>query len=406
MSYTFVKISSIYPDYLNNFYHRHPYIYNLNYSDHMATLMSDSFGWADFYTKHLASLEVETCEIITNAEYLQKLWAKEHNTNLSGNELLIHQLKSISPQVLYVDNTYPYDGDFITRIRNEIKSLRQIIGYCGSPYTEEQLNNLRSYDYIITCSPAFLKEFRDKGIKCYLMHNAFEHTLLPKINNNNTHESCDLIFIGGMINGTGFHNTRHSIIKELLLEDIDLHIHSNLKYHSTHVLYIKKMAYFFANLLKKVELEELAKSIPYLRKACSWSELPRDNFQLDLRKDQIFSPLYGLEMFQALSKAKIGFNIHIDAAGLYAGNMRLFETTGVGSCLLTDHKSNISELFDPDYEIITYNSVEECVEKVTWLLEHEEHCKTIANAGQARTLRDHTYQNRALHLDEIIRSNF
>ncbi len=84
--------------------------------------------------------------------------------------------------------------------------------------------------------------------------------------------------------------------------------------------------------------------------------------------------------------------------------MRLFETTGVGACLLTDWKENLSELFEPDAEVLTYRSAEECVEKVNYILEHEEERRSIAAAGQLRTLREHTFDNRAARIDEIIRS--
>jgi spore maturation protein CgeB len=31
---------------------------------------------------------------------------------------------------------------------------------------------------------------------------------------------------------------------------------------------------------------------------------------------------------------------------------------------------NLSELFEIDREVVTYKSVDECIEKVKWLLEH------------------------------------
>ena len=44
-------------------------------------------------------------------------------------------------------------------------------------------------------------------------------------------------------------------------------------------------------------------------------------------------------------------NIHSDEFWLITGgNIRMFEATGVGSCLLTDHKQNLQDLFIPDEE--------------------------------------------------------
>lgn len=93
----------------------------------------------------------------------------------------------------------------------------------------------------------------------------------------------------------------------------------------------------------------------------------------------------------------IGFNIHIDCAGDYAANMRLFETTGVGTCLLTDKKSNLSELFKDGEEVITYSSVDDCLDKIKWLLDNPIECRRIARNGQQRTLKDHNFENRVEH---------
>jgi len=54
--------------------------------------------------------------------------------------------------------------------------------------------------------------------------------------------------------------------------------------------------------------------------------------------------------------------------------------------------------------VVTYNSPEECVEKVNWLLSHPNELKQIADAGQKRTLKDHNFERRAETLHEIINS--
>ena len=61
-------------------------------------------------------------------------------------------------------------------------------------------------------------------------------------------------------------------------------------------------------------------------------------------------------------------------------------------------------LFEPDTEVVTYRDAEECAEKARYLLEHEAERRAIAQAGQRRTLRDHTYTQRADQLHQIIRS--
>ena len=84
--------------------------------------------------------------------------------------------------------------------------------------------------------------------------------------------------------------------------------------------------------------------------------------------------------------------------------MRLFETSGVGTCLLTDARHNLSGLFEADREIMVYESVEDCIEKIGWLLAHPLEAAQIAAAGQSRTLKDHTFARRAEVLDAHIQA--
>ena len=105
-------------------------------------------------------------------------------------------------------------------------------------------------------------------------------------------------------------------------------------------------------------------------------------------------PAWGLEMYATLRAARITLNVHIGVAGRYANNMRLYEATGVGSLLLTDWKQNLGELFEPGREVVAFRSTEECVDQIDHYLSHEEERAAVARMGQARTLRDHTYEQR------------
>ena len=116
--------------------------------------------------------------------------------------------------------------------------------------------------------------------------------------------------------------------------------------------------------------------------------------------------MIALDYFQLLAKSKINLNNHIDCAEGYAGNIRLFEATGMGACLMTDWMINLPEMFEDGVEIVAYRNAGECVEKVNYLLEHPQELAAIAAAGQRRTLRDHTYVNRAQQLDEIYFNHF
>ena len=114
------------------------------------------------------------------------------------------------------------------------------------------------------------------------------------------------------------------------------------------------------------------------------------------------APVFGLEMFQLLRDSRIVFHRGGDSTGDCAGALRLFEVTGVGSLLLTNAVPELEELFEPGVEVVTYESIDDCVALVRDLLADEPRRASIAAAGQARTLRDHTIALRAVTLrDEL-----
>ena len=110
-------------------------------------------------------------------------------------------------------------------------------------------------------------------------------------------------------------------------------------------------------------------------------------------------------MYALLRSARIVLNRHIREAGAFANNMRLYEATGVGSLLLTDAKANLPDLFEPGREVVVYETADDLVEQARYFLSHESERSAIAGAGQARTLRDHTYAVRMVELVEILERN-
>jgi glycosyltransferase involved in cell wall biosynthesis len=95
------------------------------------------------------------------------------------------------------------------------------------------------------------------------------------------------------------------------------------------------------------------------------------------------------------SQSKIVVNITINGDI----NLRLFEGTACGALLLTDSRANgIEQLFDLGHEVIVYDSDQELLDQINYYLAHEDERSQIAEAGQQRCLRDHTFTRRAEQL--------
>ena len=103
--------------------------------------------------------------------------------------------------------------------------------------------------------------------------------------------------------------------------------------------------------------------------------------------------VFGQDMYQLIFDSKVVLNNHIDISQDQMANIRLFESTGLGSCLLTDYKNNLTEFFSTD-EIITYRNNDEAVEKIKYLADNPEVAKQIAQKGMKKTLKEHTIQAR------------
>ena len=88
-------------------------------------------------------------------------------------------------------------------------------------------------------------------------------------------------------------------------------------------------------------------------------------------------------MYGKLAESRVGLNVHIDAARDNSGNMRLFEVTGMGACLLTDRKQNLSELFEEGKEIVVFDNAADAEAKLKALLADPGRCARIAAASSA-----------------------
>ena len=405
------KLTTHRENYVRRFYAKHPGLASESYDTQYAALMADCYGWADFWSLALNKLGYEAKEIIADVEPMQKRWASENGVGYSENgwllEITTAQVKAFRPDVLFVDDYTIFTAAYLRQLRSECPSVGLILGWCGAPYSDPSV--FREYDIVLSCVPELVQHFRDSGHRCYHLHHAFEPRILAGINAE-APPDADFAFIGSIVKLDDFHNERERLLTELV-KKTNLQIWSDL-YRPTPRLRrsvgMRRYAHDLVQLAQRVGVPQtLLSAMPLVRKVNRWKSRPGfPQYFNDRIIRRAHEPLFGLAMFQQLHNSKVALNTHIDISPLSASNMRLFEATGVGTCLLTDWKVNLPELFEPDVEVVTYRSSEECIEKVRYLLEHEDERKSIATAGQRRTLRDHTFAQRAEALSDLICSYF
>jgi spore maturation protein CgeB len=353
-------LDSYYSAFLNSFYGRRPDLAQRSYDEQWRALMVQCFGTADFYSSNLIALGHESTEVVANCEPLQRRWASEQGINLDRPRLiwrkrlglipwpqrtpppwfytvLLAQVKRYSPDVLHIQDMNGISATFLREVRPYVKLLT---GQIACPIASDA--DFREYDLVLSSFPHFVEQFRRDGLCSEYFNLGFEPRLLEGLQRGPQH---GVVFVGGLSSD-----------------------------HAERIRF----------------LERIASSQPVDIWGYGFDSLSENSVLRQFHHGE----LWALDMYNVLYNAKIALNLHINVAGPYANNMRLYEATGVGAFLLTDYKDNLNSLFEPGKEVVAYRSPEEALELIDYYLGHEEERKAIALAGQARTLREHTYYHR------------
>ncbi|HGE5778931.1 MULTISPECIES: CgeB family protein [Bacillus] len=83
-------------------------------------------------------------------------------------------------------------------------------------------------------------------------------------------------------------------------------------------------------------------------------------------------------------------------------NPRTFEISACGVFQLTDIRPDLSEFYKPGYDIDTYHTPKELIEKIEYYLENEQERKMIASRALNRVQNEHTFSHRILELLGIV----
>jgi predicted O-methyltransferase YrrM len=328
-------INTYYPKFLASHARAHPKLETAPYAQQLDALRETRFGDSDFYSGGLRAAGWRADDLIVNADGPQRAWASENGVAAEGLAIAVEQIRRASPDVLYLQDLNLATRDFIAAVRPHV---RLIAGQIASPVPTQA--HLPGFDILISSFPHFVERFRAQGLTAYYQPLAFSSEVLEAV--PAPARDIPVSFVGGISPAHG------------------------------------KGLEFLEYLARNVEIdfwgygrEMLADDSPIL---------PRHHGEA-----------WGLEMFGLLRRSRITVNRHIDVAEHSANNMRLFEATGCGALLITDYKDNLSDLFEIGREVVAYRDPEECAAFIKYYLAHPEEAARIAAAGQARTLRDHSY---------------
>jgi spore maturation protein CgeB len=407
MGYRFQKFTTTYPAFVSQFLTDTPEYQNLSYRELYARFIKTHYGLSNYYAKELELLGCETDDIFADLEPLQTKWAGEHGVKYSRsnwlNEIVLAQVRDFQPDVLYLQDLYLFDERFRKQLRSACKNRVRLIGWRAAP--TEDYGKFRDLDLVLTCVPNFAERLRNNGARVEIVRHAFEPSILNSAKSVGSRD-LDFTFTGSLVLQKGFHLERHALM-EKLMQATPLQVWGETS-EPQQISRARQIAGGFVRRVNRINEAigvpaKLGQRLKFARKTISQNSASGSALQ-QRYPNRLHGPVFGVDYYRTLGRSKTTLNNHLDSAGDYAGNMRLFEATGMGACLITDWKVNLAELFEPDIEVLTYRTPEECVEKVNYILEHDAQRDDIAKAGQRRTLRDHTFAQRARQLDEFIRA--
>jgi spore maturation protein CgeB len=388
------KITSYYSDYLTDFYGRMRGIDAKSFADQVAALHHDAFAWFDVWGEALKPLGYEVLEVTANAAPTQLRWAREQglpSTDL--RRIATEQVRRFKPDVLWFDDS---DVTLLRQLKDAVPSIKLVLGWSGSQLSV--VDHFKEMDLVLSCAPEAVSRLAAKGLRSEHLDHAFDPRILQRLSNHT--RSQNLIFLGQIIRGSEFHSRREQLLVALAEQGL-VKVHTPTRHRPVLDAGVRVSRFLLQQAVRQGLPERPLRKLHIADRLLDNDTL---TLTVDKRLRGVLKPgAFGLTAYQLIQDSAVALNVHANSSPQYASNMRLFEITGVGTCMLTDWKDNLPHFFKPDDEVVTYRSTEECVEKARWLREHPKECAAIGLASQNRTLAEHSYSNRAIRLDEIIR---
>lgn len=333
---------------------------------------NSGFGTTGALSHSFSELGWQAFPIILNSQVLQNLWLTNNGfrkSTLPGwsygphiarmeagyplsrfvshlHSSFLQQVKEIRPDVILIQDLNLISAPLAKELKKHCKLL---VGEIASPLPPKRF--LASYDLVFSALPPVVDRFKSLGIEAHFLPLGFDSRLIethPEIDRD-----IDISFVGSA---------------GKLWDTIGL-------------------------------LSAVVEHVPTLR---IYGPISKDLLRESNLIENYFGEAWGHQMFEVFSRSKIALNRHGGIVQNFAGNMRMYEATGMGSVLLSEENDFVHKLFEPGVEIITYKNYEEAGSLAASLLQNPDLLKKIGKAGQTKTLSSHSYRQRAETMSQIM----
>lgn len=348
-------LDTYYPVALDGILQTVPDLSRMSYQNLRDHILKASFGTSDFVSSSLRALGWEAEDLIVNCEVLQKAWCRERNSNYIGTvQTAEAQISALNPDVVFMQDLSFFPVPILDRLVND---GRLLIAQCSCPWPGD--DRIRRFRSIFTSFPHYLEPMKRLGVRGEFLKLAFFPDVASRAGiSDDMARPFPVSFVGGF----GQHWKKTPGMFEFLSREVG-------------------------------EFRWWGYGTDHLS---SWSSLRKAHQ----------GEAWGLEMYRVYGRSKIVINRHGEVAQDCGNNLRQYEATGMGALLLTDcvgKTGDMTENFTPGIEVVVYSDEHDLVNKVKKYLSSEKELGEVSKAGQARTLRDHTYGVRGFRIDEVLR---
>ncbi len=357
----FFQVHTFYSAYLARHYAQQPSLLEASHEQQITALLSDGFGVAHMWAPALAQMRHTTKLVIANDVISQFQWSAENIDHLKlkkksewVREIVLEQINRFEPDVLHLGDPVAFDMNFIRRLK---KRPKWVIGWRAAPTPDTV--DWKGMDLMLSHLDGGLKFAWKHGVRdARQFYPGFCKWVADAVQDET--KTYDLVFCGQW---TDDHQRRNKLLTKLAKASKDT-----------------KHPFSFGLFLECADPAKLPDAVRNLNQGSRW----------------------GMDMYRAIRSGRVVLNAEIDMARGNAGNMRLFEATGIGSCLLTEHHDNVDRYFKPESEVVTFSGSDECLSKLRELLGQPERATAIARAGQRRCLSEHESSTRMKALLELL----
>lgn len=312
------------------------------FKDRLNVFLADRFGATHFL---LPVLSGDDSAFFTNGddELLQRLWADERGLkrNVSLQDILLAQIEEHRAEVFYNLDPVRFGTSFVKRLPG---CVRGSVAWRAAPGDVR----LFGYDLVVCNFPSILASYRAQGLKVGFLSPAYDPVMASYA--RSSERDLDVVFVGTYSR----HHRRRAATLETIASMSDVR------------------TVFYLDQSRVTRLAESA-----------WGHLlPLGGYRRPLAVRNIAKhPVFGLDLYQVLGRAKIVLNGAVDMAGSDRGNMRCFESLGCGALLLSD-AGTYPEGFLAGENMMTYDDAGQVTEVVRRLLADEQELRRVSGNGQ------------------------